>query len=186
MPREIPNFAGWCMERRWLRREGDRCQSCGAFRNLYVSVEAKTGRWLCNFCGYVNTSEDLKGKEAIEACRELRDAVVEYVEPMSGIQGAELGGHTHIFVIDTTIRQRDLADMQAAVVSAIQAMHANDHVGLIAFDSVVKVFDMSKEDSGSAHVIAGTTSPSQGDLNILGTSGAAVTARIVLLFLFQI
>ncbi len=164
------------MERRWLRREGDRCQSCGAFRNLYVSVEAKTGRWLCNFCGYVNTSEDLKGKEAIEACRELRDAVVEYVEPMSG---------THIFVIDTTIRQRDLADMQAAVVSAIQAMHANDHVGLIAFDSVVKVFDMSKEDSGCAHVIAGTTSPSQGDLNILGTSGAAVTARFFLLFLFQ-
>jgi len=61
---------------RWLRREAERCQGCGAFRNLYVSVEAQTGRWMCNFCGHVVTSDDLKGKEAIEACRELRDAVV--------------------------------------------------------------------------------------------------------------
>ena len=28
--------------------------------------------------------------------------------------GAELGNSTYIFVIDTTIRQRDVADMQAA------------------------------------------------------------------------
>ena len=61
---------------RWLRREGERCQGCGAFRNLYVAVEAQTGRWLCNFCGHVTTSDDIKGKDAIDACRELRDAVV--------------------------------------------------------------------------------------------------------------
>ena len=65
----------WCGGR-WLRRAAERCQGCGAFRNLYVAVEAATGRWMCNFCGHVQASEDLKGKEAIEACREMRDAVV--------------------------------------------------------------------------------------------------------------
>ena len=65
----------WCGGR-WLRRAAERCQGCGAFRNLYVAVEAATGRWMCNFCGHVQASDDLKGKEAIEACREMRDAVV--------------------------------------------------------------------------------------------------------------
>jgi hypothetical protein len=65
----------WCGGR-WLRRAAERCQGCGAFRNLYVAVEAATGRWMCNFCGHVQVSDDLKGKAAIEACREMRDAVV--------------------------------------------------------------------------------------------------------------
>lgn len=65
----------WCGSR-WLRRAAERCQGCGAFRNLYVVVEAATGRWMCNFCGHVQASDDLKGREAIEACREMRDAVV--------------------------------------------------------------------------------------------------------------
>lgn len=52
---------------------------------------------------------------------------MEYVEPVPGMRGADLGGNTHIFVIDTTIRQRDVADMQEAVVSAVQAMSPNDH-----------------------------------------------------------
>jgi len=91
---------------------------------------------------------------------------------------AQLGGNTHIFVIDTTIRQRDLADMQAAVVAAIQSMSANDYVGLVAFDAVVKVFDLSKEDCASAHVLPGASSPSQFDLNSLGATGAIVTAPV--------
>ena len=170
---------------------------------------------MCNFCGHVVTSDDLKGKEAIEACRELRDAVVsccpglpaasqtnthcacvrllqpflfdglghcaqvEYVEPIPGaMRGAELVGNTHIFVIDTTIRQRDLLEMQTAMVSAMQAMCANDHVGLVAFDAVVKVFDFSKEDCACAHILPGISSPSQLDLNTLGASGAVVTAPV--------
>ena len=72
----IQPFAAPGDSARWLRREAERCQGCGAFRNLYVAVEANTGRWMCNFCGHVTASDDLKGKEAIEACRELRDAVV--------------------------------------------------------------------------------------------------------------
>lgn len=94
------------------------------------------------------------------------------------MRGAELGGNTHIFVIDTTIRQRDLLEMQTAMVSAMQAMSANDHVGLVAFDAVVKVFDLSKEDCASAHILPGVSSPSQLDLNTLGASGAVVTAPV--------
>jgi len=77
---------------RWLRREAERCQGCGAFRNLYVAVEAQTGRWMCNFCGHITTSDDLKGKDAIDACRELRDAVVRRGNrpPWPGVPGQPL------------------------------------------------------------------------------------------------
>jgi hypothetical protein len=81
---------------RWLRREAERCQGCGTFRNLYVSVEANTGRWMCNFCGHVTKSDDLKGKESIEACRELRDAVVSCsVPPSDSFQSAM--GCLHVY-----------------------------------------------------------------------------------------
>ena len=104
---------------------------------------------------------------------------VEYVEPIPGaMRGAELAGGTYVFVIDTTIRQRDLAEMQAAVVHAVQSMQDNDHVGLVAFDGVVKVFDFSTEDCGSAHVLPGVSSPSQAELNALGASGAQLTAPV--------
>jgi hypothetical protein len=54
---------------RWLRRSPERCQECGAYRNLFIVIELKTGRWACNFCGTINSSEDVKSREAIEACR---------------------------------------------------------------------------------------------------------------------
>ena len=54
---------------RWLRRAAERCQECGAYRNLYIVIELKTGRWSCNFCGHINKSDDVQSREAIEACR---------------------------------------------------------------------------------------------------------------------
>lgn len=111
-------FAGPEDGSKWLRREAERCQSCGAVRNLYVSVETQTGRWACNFCQGVNTSEDLKGQGGIEACRELRDAVIEYAEPSStAFASAEYQPKTHLFVVDTTMRARDLEELQATLVA---------------------------------------------------------------------
>ena len=75
----------------------------------------------------------------------MTDALPVIIEPVPSLCGAELGNSTYIFVIDTTIRQRDVADMQAAMVSAVQAMSPSDHIGLVAFDGVVKVFDLSVE-----------------------------------------
>ena len=108
----------------------------------------------------------------------MTDALPVIIEPVPSMCGAELGNSTYIFVIDTTIRQRDVADMQAAMVSAVQAMSPSDHIGLVAFDGVVKVFDLSVEGCASAHVLPGHASPSQRDLNVLGASGAVVTAPV--------
>ena len=65
----VSPFAEASDSSRWLRRAPERCQECGAFRNLYIVIEIKTGRWACNFCGCVNSSEDVKSREAIESCR---------------------------------------------------------------------------------------------------------------------
>ncbi len=65
----ISPFSATIDSSRWLRRAPERCQTCGAYRNLYIVVEIMTGRWACNFCGGINSSEDLKSKEAIEDCR---------------------------------------------------------------------------------------------------------------------
>ena len=91
---------------RWLRREAERCQGCGAFRNLYVSVEANTGRWLCNFCGRITAADDLKGKESIEACRELRDAVVQYVGTYVRVRVCTLRDHAFACLIASTMAVR--------------------------------------------------------------------------------
>ena len=164
---------------KWLRRDAERCQSCGAVRNLYVAVETQTGRWACNFCSGINTNEDLKGQGGIEACRELRDAVIEYAPPSAtAFATAEYQPKTHLFVVDTTIRAKDLADLKETVVYALQALHSNDLIGLVAFDSVVRVYDLSKRDAASAHILSGTHSPSAHDLNALGSSGGVLTAPV--------
>jgi hypothetical protein len=172
-------FAGPEDGSKWLRREAERCQSCGAVRNLYVSVETQTGRWACNFCNGVNTSEDLKGQGGIEACRELRDAVIEYAEPSStALASAEYQPKTHLFVVDTTMRARDLQELQATLVAAVGALHSNDLIGLVAYDSVVRVYDLSMRDVASSHILSGAHPPPAHDLNALGASGAILTAPV--------
>ena len=66
---------------RWLRRPAERCQECGAYRNLYIVIELQTGRWACNFCGHINASDDVKSREAIEACRCLTSCTISFHSP---------------------------------------------------------------------------------------------------------
>lgn len=134
---------------------------------------------MCNFCGKVVKSDDLIAPDAIEVCRELRDAVVEYAESTPGsFQMAQTPTKTHVFVIDATIRAKDMQELQDSVAQATAALPPTDSVGLVVFDGVLRVYDMSRSDVASAQVLAGYKSPSAHDLNALGASGAVLTAPV--------
>ena len=71
-----------------------RCSSCGAFRNLYVSVEVKTGRWACNFCGSIEKSDDLVGAGGLDHKVPLKPQIQspKCLTPNSWHQPPGLGG----------------------------------------------------------------------------------------------
>ncbi len=85
--------------------------------------------------------------------RELRDAVVEYVEPSASSYSSGPVAQppcVHIFVLDSTIRPKDLDDAKRSVAQAIHTLPPDDMIGLITFDGVVRVFDMAREEAGFA------------------------------------
>ena len=87
--------------------------------------------------------------------RELRDAVVEYVEPSvnSYSSPSESPPCVHVFVVDTTIRSKDLEEAKTSITKAIQTLPPDDLIGLVTYDGVVRVFDLGHTDVGVAQVL---------------------------------
>ena len=119
-----------------------------------------------------------KGRDAIESCRELRDAVIEYVEPTVGSISTQVKRKVTMLVVDTAMRQKDLDDLQDSLLKALSVLDKNEEIGLITFDAVVKVYDLSKQECATAFILPGTRSPSQYDLNMLGNTGGVFAAPL--------
>ena len=80
---------------------------------------------------------------------------MEYVEPTassySNTPVAQLPC-VHIFVVDSTIRAKDLEEAKRSLAEAVHSLPPDDLIGLITFDGVVRVFDMSRQEAGFAQV----------------------------------
>jgi len=81
----------------------------------------------------------------------------------------------HVFVVDATVRARDFENCKSDVVEAAKALPPGDLVGLIAYDGVVRVYDLSYSDAARAQVLSGADSPSSHQLNSLGESCSLVS-----------
>ena len=81
--------------------------------------------------------------------------MVEYVEPLaSSYSPASIAPPpcVHIFVLDATIRAKELEEAKRALEQAVRVLPPDDLIGLITFDGVVRVFDMARADAGFAQV----------------------------------
>jgi hypothetical protein len=82
--------------------------------------------------------------------------VVEFADPSPA--GAGTGAPTsrvHVFVVDGTLRARESDAAKRALAQAVHSLPPDDLVGLVVFDGVVRVFDMGRQEVGSAQVRPG-------------------------------
>jgi hypothetical protein len=132
-----------------LRREPVRCDQCGAFANRYTPVSTETGRWECVFCLNENApaSRDYASPAGVQSSLELLESVVDWqqhVAPADRSFGAVPHTPPVLYLIDESLDADELAELRAAVLSAVRTLPASTPVGLITYGTSVSAFDLSQ------------------------------------------
>ncbi|KAH9253542.1 hypothetical protein BASA81_008589 [Batrachochytrium salamandrivorans] len=139
------------------------CQTCGARGNLFceklqTSPHAPR-QWCCVFCSTWNVTST-----GFEQANEF--AYSSYELPSSSPSSPSLSNHHAILVIDETLPAKELRNLGRELGQCLDNLPDDFYLGLVAFSSSVRVFELSTSSSGlvSCEVFSGLESPKVEDI----------------------
>ncbi|KAL3687097.1 hypothetical protein R1sor_013406 [Riccia sorocarpa] len=160
----------------FLRREGNRCQNCGAYVNLFSVIDPSFGEWRCVFCDKLNSSDGDYRSASSENVRnwpELVSSVVDYLDAgarrpdgLMSVTDSAVAAPV-IILIDECLDEAHLQHLQSSLHSFLDSLSQTTRIGIITFGKTVSVYDLSEMGLAAADVFPGDSSPSQELLKML-------------------
>ncbi|KAJ4901751.1 Sec23/Sec24 protein transport family protein [Raphanus sativus] len=127
------------------------CSPCGAVLNPYARVDYQSRIWACPFCFHKNPfPPSYSGITETNLPAELFPtySAVEYSS--NGIVGQGLGlglgPAAFVFVVDASMAEEELRALRSEVMLVIEQLPEGSLVGLVTFDSMVRVYDLGFSD----------------------------------------
>lgn len=158
-----------------IQRDPHRCQSCGAYANIYCNILLGSGQWQCVICRKLNGSDGeyiAHSKEDLHRFPELSSPMVDFVQT-----GTKRPGYVPVsdsrmsapvvLVIDESLDEPHLHHLQSSLHAFVDSLPPTTRLGIILYGRTVSVYDFSEESVASADVLPGDKSPSQDSLKAL-------------------
>ncbi|THU50474.1 hypothetical protein C4D60_Mb06t20610 [Musa balbisiana] len=157
-----------------VHHEPHRCQTCGAYSNLYCEILVGSGQWQCVICKNLNSSDGeyiAPSKEDLRHWPELSSSAIDYVQN-GNRPGFVPVSDTRItapifLVIDECLDEAHLQHLQGSLHAFVDSLPPTMRLGIITYGRSVSVFDFSEGSVASADVLPGDKSPSQESLKAL-------------------
>ncbi|KAK7269551.1 hypothetical protein RIF29_22282 [Crotalaria pallida] len=155
-----------------IQRDPHRCQSCGAYSNVYCNILLGSGQWQCVICRKLNGSDGeyiAARKEDLRRFPELSSTVVDYVQtgnrrpgfvPVSDLRMSA----PVVLVIDECLDESHLHHLQSSLHAFLDSLAPTTRLGIVLYGRTVSVYDFSEESIASADVLPGDKSPLQESL----------------------
>ncbi|GLT71958.1 hypothetical protein SLA2020_439390 [Shorea laevis] len=114
-----------------IQRDPHRCQSCGAYANIYSNILPGSGQWQCVICGELNGSEGeyvAPSKENLRNFPELSSPVVDYIQTVNKRPGFIPVSDSRIsapiiLVIDECLDEPHLQHLQSSLHAFRNQLH---------------------------------------------------------------
>ncbi|GAU11357.1 hypothetical protein TSUD_343480 [Trifolium subterraneum] len=158
-----------------IQRDPHRCQSCGAYANIYCNILLGSGQWQCVICRKLNGSDGeyiAHSKEDLHRFPELSSPMVDFVQT-----GTKRPGYVPVsdsrmsapvvLVIDECLDEPHLHHLQSSLHAFVDSLPPTTRLGIILYGRTVSVYDFSEESVASADVLPGDKSPGQDSLKAL-------------------
>ncbi|KAJ0262599.1 Protein transport protein SEC23 [Hirschfeldia incana] len=132
------------------------CSPCRAVLNPYARLDYQSRIWACPFCLHKNSlPRSYAGITATNLPAELFPtySAVEYSPPANGI-GGEIGP-AFVFVVDVCMAEEELRALRSEIMLVIEQLPESSLVGLITFDSMVRVYDLGFSECSKVVVFHG-------------------------------
>ncbi|RRT75294.1 hypothetical protein B296_00023128 [Ensete ventricosum] len=157
-----------------VHHEPHRCQTCGAYSNLYCEILVGSGQWQCVICKNLNSSDGeyiAPSKEDIRHWPELSSSAIDYVQN-GNRPGFVPVSDTRItapilLVIDECLDEAHLQHLQGSLHAFVDSLPLTMRLGIITYGRSVSVYDFSEGSVALADVLPGDKSPSQESLKSL-------------------
>ncbi|CAJ1873166.1 unnamed protein product [Sphenostylis stenocarpa] len=158
-----------------IQRDPHRCQSCGAYANIYCNILLGSGQWQCVICRKLNGSEGeyiAHNKEDLHRFPELSSTMFDYVQTGNKRPGFVPVSDSRmsapiVLVIDECLDEPHLHHLQSSLHAFVDSLPPTTRLGIVLYGRTVSVYDLSEESMASADVLPGDKSPSQESLKTL-------------------
>ncbi|KAL5060769.1 hypothetical protein RYX36_032373 [Vicia faba] len=158
-----------------IQRDPHRCQSCGAYANIYCNILLGSGQWQCVICRKLNGSDGeyiAHSKEDLHRFPELASPMVDFVQTGTKRPGFVPVSDSRmsapvVLVIDECLDEPHLHHLQSSLHAFVDSLPPTTRLGIILYGRTVSVYDFSEESVASADVLPGDKSASQEYLKTL-------------------
>lgn len=158
-----------------IQRDPHRCQSCGAYANIYCNILLGSGQWQCVICRKLNTSDGeyiAHSKGDLHRFPELSSPMFDYVQTGNKRPGFVPVSDSRmsapiVLVIDECLDEPHLHHLQSSLHAFVDSLPPTTRLGIVLYGRTVSVYDFSEESMASADVLPGDKSPSQESLKAL-------------------
>ncbi|KAJ1393340.1 Zinc finger, Sec23/Sec24-type [Sesbania bispinosa] len=158
-----------------IQRDPHRCQSCGAYANIYCNILLGSGQWQCVICRKLNGSDAeyiAHSKEDLQRFPELASPMVDYIQTGNKRPGFVPVSDSRmsapvVLVIDECLDEPHLHHLQSSLHAFVDSLPPTTRLGIVLYGRTVSVYDFSEESVASADVLPGDKSPSQESLKAL-------------------
>ncbi len=144
-----------------------KCNNCSAVLNPFGSIDSIAKVWTCSLC---LTRNKFQGNYDFSHVLEELDPItssVEYVmvDPMASPL-------LFLYVIDLTLEEPDLEALKQKIIDSIDLHPVGAYIGLIVFDSNVRLYELGSALIPKMHVFKGSKTYSEQDVQkLLGIAG---------------
>ena len=155
------------------------CSRCAAVLNPYARVDYRSRIWACPFCFHKNPfPRSYAGITETNLPAELFPtySAVEYSPPTDGVAPWSAPGPAFVFVVDASMAEEELRALRSEVLLVVEQLPESSLVGLVTFDSMVRVYDLGFSDCSRVVVFHGDRElpPQQVQLNLIRLLGTLV------------
>ncbi|XP_014495943.1 protein transport protein SEC23 [Vigna radiata var. radiata] len=158
-----------------IQRDPHRCQSCGAYANIYCNILLGSGQWQCVICRKLNGSDGeyiAHSKEDLRRFLELSSTMFDYAQNENKRPGFVPVSDSRmsapiVLVIDECLDEPHLHHLQSSLHAFVDSLPPTTRLGIVLYGRTVSVYDLSEESMASADVLPGEKSPSQESLKAL-------------------
>lgn len=134
------------------------CSRCAAVLNPYARVDYRSRIWACPFCFHKNPfPRSYAGITETNLPAELFPtySAVEYSPPTDGVAPWSAPGPAFVFVVDASMAEEELRALRSEVLLVVEQLPESSLVGLVTFDSMVRVYDLGFSDCSRVVVFHG-------------------------------
>lgn len=125
--------------------------SCKSVLNPYCEIDVRSNCWICPICKtrnilpqhYANLTQD-------NLPLELTNTTIEYITSVP-VQVPPI----FFFVVDTTAEEENLQALKESIITSLSLLPANALVGLITYDNVIQLHDLSSSTIDKCNVFRG-------------------------------